>query len=91
LVTHADGRQTVEEVKNDMGLKAGDKQGLVARLRAQGVAAAAVLLTLLNELLRDFEQYRMIVFALLLIVLMIVRPQGLLGNFQRKKRKAPQG
>ena len=42
LVTHADGRQTVEEVKNDMGLKAGDKQGLVARLRAQGVAAAAV-------------------------------------------------
>jgi branched-chain amino acid transport system permease protein len=49
------------------------------------------LLTLLNELLRDFEQYRMIVFALLLIVLMIVRPQGLLGNFQRKKRKAPQG
>jgi branched-chain amino acid transport system permease protein len=55
-----------------------------------GVAAAAVLLTLMNELLRDFEQYRMIVFALLLIVLMIVRPQGLLGNFQRKKRKAPQ-
>jgi branched-chain amino acid transport system permease protein len=55
-----------------------------------GVAASAVLLTLMNELLRDFEQYRMIVFALLLIVLMIVRPQGLLGNFQRRKRKAPQ-
>lgn len=42
LVTHADGSQTVEEVKNDMGLKAGDKKGLVERLRAQGVAAAAV-------------------------------------------------
>jgi branched-chain amino acid transport system permease protein len=39
---------------------------------------------LLNEGLRDFEQYRMIVFSLLLIVLMIVRPQGLLGNFRRK-------
>jgi branched-chain amino acid transport system permease protein len=49
-----------------------------------GVAAAAILLTLLNEGLRDFEQYRMIVFSLLLIVLMIVRPQGLLGNFRRK-------
>jgi branched-chain amino acid transport system permease protein len=55
-----------------------------------GVTAAAVLLTLLNELLRDFEQYRMTVFALLLIILMIVRPQGLLGNFRRVKRKAPQ-
>jgi len=42
LVTHADGHQTVEEVKHDLGLKAGDKQGLVARLRAQGIAAAAV-------------------------------------------------
>jgi branched-chain amino acid transport system permease protein len=47
-----------------------------------GVVAAAILLTLLNEGLRDFEQYRMIVFALLLIVIMIVRPQGLLGNFR---------
>ena len=42
LVTHVDGHQTVEEVKHDLGLKAGDKQGLVARLRAQGIAAAAV-------------------------------------------------
>jgi branched-chain amino acid transport system permease protein len=54
-----------------------------------GVVAAAILLTLLNEGLRDFEQYRMIVFALLLIVIMIVRPQGLLGNFRGwPKRKA---
>jgi branched-chain amino acid transport system permease protein len=52
-----------------------------------GVVAAAILLTVLNEFLRDFEQYRMIVFSLLLIILMIVRPQGLLGNF-RKRPKA---
>lgn len=52
-----------------------------------GVVAAAILLTLLNEMLRDLEQYRMVIFALLLIVLMIVRPQGLLGNFRRKLRK----
>ena len=43
-----------------------------------GVILAAVVLTVLNEFLRDFEQYRMIVFSLLLIVMMIVRPQGLL-------------
>ena len=31
----------------------------------------------LAEALRDFAQYRMIVYALLLVVMMIVRPQGL--------------
>lgn len=46
-----------------------------------GVAVAAGLLTVLNEFLRQFEQYRMIIFALLLIVMMILRPQGLLGSF----------
>ena len=30
LVTHPDGRQTVEEIKNDLGLKADDKVGWVA-------------------------------------------------------------
>ena len=42
LVKHVDGRETVEEIKNDLGLKANDKVGMVQRLRAQGVAAAAV-------------------------------------------------
>lgn len=55
-----------------------------------GVVAAAVLLTFLNEKLRDFEQYRMIVFSLILIVMMIVRPQGLLpaSLFQKKRGAA---
>jgi hypothetical protein len=35
LVTHADGRQTVEEVKNDLGMK-GDSD-LLQRLNAQGI------------------------------------------------------
>jgi branched-chain amino acid transport system permease protein len=42
-----------------------------------GVIAAAILLTLLPERLRDFNQYRMVVYSLLLIVLMLTRPQGL--------------
>ena len=48
-----------------------------------GVTVAAILLTVLNELLRQAEQYRMGAFALLLIVLMIARPQGLLGGIDR--------
>ena len=42
LVTHADGSQSVNEIKNDLGLKADDKQGMMNRLRAQGVDASSV-------------------------------------------------
>jgi Ca2+-binding EF-hand superfamily protein len=42
LVTHADGRQTVEEIQNDLGLRSDDKEGMMARLRAQGVSAASI-------------------------------------------------
>ena len=45
-----------------------------------GAALAAVALTLLTELLRSFQDYRMISYALLLIIVMIVRPQGLFGT-----------
>jgi branched-chain amino acid transport system permease protein len=44
-----------------------------------GVMLAASLVTVLPEYLREFEQYRLIIFALVLIVMMIARPQGLLG------------
>ena len=42
-----------------------------------GVILAAILLTLLPEVLRPIAQYRMIIYSLLLIVLMLTRPQGL--------------
>ena len=42
LVTHADGRQTVEEIKDDLGLKADDKAGMMRALRAQGVDAGDI-------------------------------------------------
>jgi branched-chain amino acid transport system permease protein len=45
-----------------------------------GAALAAIALTILPEALRgDFGQYRMIVYALVLILMMIIRPQGLFG------------
>jgi len=42
-----------------------------------GVILAAILLTLLPEVLRAVDQYRMVLYSLLLIVLMLVRPKGL--------------
>jgi branched-chain amino acid transport system permease protein len=42
-----------------------------------GVILAAILLTVLPELLRAVDEYRMILYSVLLIVLMLVRPQGL--------------
>jgi branched-chain amino acid transport system permease protein len=44
-----------------------------------GVVFAAVILTIMPELFREFSEYRMPVYALALIVVMIVRPQGLFG------------
>ena len=55
--------------------------------RTSGVIVAAVLLTLLPEFLRGFAEYRMIIYALLIIVLMIARPQGLFAFGKRSKRK----
>src|SRR6266850_4442248 len=42
-----------------------------------GVIIAAILLTLVTEPLRKFGEYRVILYSLLIIVLMITRPQGL--------------
>lgn len=56
-----------------------------------GVILAAVLLTLLPELLRPVAEFRMIIYSFLLIVLMLARPQGLF-NFRYsfgKKSSSP--
>jgi branched-chain amino acid transport system permease protein len=42
-----------------------------------GVILAAVLLTLLPEVLRPVAEYRMVIYSFLLIALMLARPQGL--------------
>lgn len=41
---------------------------------------AAVVLTLLPELLRDLADYRMLIYSVVLVLMMILRPQGLLGK-----------
>ena len=51
-----------------------------------GVILAAILLTLLPEVLRPIAEYRMVLSSFLLIVLMLVRPQGLF-NFRFGKAR----
>jgi branched-chain amino acid transport system permease protein len=59
-----------------------------------GVVIAAIVLTYLPELLQaeGFAKYRLILYALILILVMILRPRGLLGTrelwdaFRRRKR-----
>ena len=45
-----------------------------------GSVLAAIVLTLLPEVLRPVKEYRMVIYSLMLIVLMITRPQGLMGT-----------
>jgi ABC-type branched-subunit amino acid transport system permease subunit len=45
-----------------------------------GAVLAAVVLTLLPEVLRPIADYRMIIYSLLLVFMMLLRPQGLLGG-----------
>ena len=45
-----------------------------------GSIIATIILTFLPELLRSMQDFRMIVYPLALIILMIFRPQGLLGD-----------
>jgi len=55
--------------------------------RTLGVIAAAILLTLSPELLRGVSEYRMIAYSLIIILLMLLRPQGLFA-FERRKKEA---
>lgn len=45
-----------------------------------GSVVAAVLLAVLTTFLQSFTEIRMIVYSLLLVVIMLFRPQGLMGN-----------
>ncbi len=46
-----------------------------------GSVVAATGLTLLPELLRGFDDYRMVIYSLLLVIVMIFKPSGLFGKY----------
>jgi branched-chain amino acid transport system permease protein len=54
-----------------------------------GSVIAAFLLAIISTLLQPFPGVRMILYALLLIVIMIFRPQGLMGNRELSLRMLP--
>jgi branched-chain amino acid transport system permease protein len=54
-----------------------------------GVILGAIILAALPEKLRDFQDYRMLVFGLALVAMMVLRPQGLLPAV--REVRAPAG
>lgn len=47
-----------------------------------GSVLSATVLTVLPELLRSFNDYRMVVYSLLLVIVMIFKPSGLMGRYE---------
>src|SRR5439155_15844830 len=47
-----------------------------------GSVFGAIVITLLPELLRRFSEWRLVLYSLLLIVIMLTRPQGVLGHHE---------
>ena len=47
-----------------------------------GSIIAAILLTILPEALRDFAEYRLLIYSGLLVIMMIFRPQGIFGTHE---------
>jgi branched-chain amino acid transport system permease protein len=55
-----------------------------------GVILGAVVLIILPESLRGFQNYRMIIFGGAMVVMMLFRPQGIIGNIKRKLELHPE-
>jgi len=47
-----------------------------------GSVVSATVLTILPELLRGFAEYRMVIYSLLLVMVMIFKPSGLCGRYE---------
>ncbi len=55
-----------------------------------GVILGAVVLIILPESLRGFQNYRMIIFGAAMVVMMLFRPQGIIGNIKRRLELHPE-
>ena len=47
-----------------------------------GSILAAIVLTILPEALRGFSDYRMLLYSIVLIVMMLFKPNGVLGRYE---------
>ena len=67
--------------KNDPNAQPGEKVVVESSTKKLLGVVALVILIILPELLRSFSDYRMVVYSLALVVMMIFRPKGLLGSY----------
>ncbi len=51
-----------------------------------GVICGAFILILLPEYLRAFSEYRMMIFGVILVIMMVFRPEGIIANVRRNYR-----
>jgi len=61
-----------------------------------GAVISAILLTIISTFLQDYPETRMIIYSLVLIIMMLYRPQGLMGtkeltSFFKGKKSAKGG
>jgi branched-chain amino acid transport system permease protein len=49
-----------------------------------GVIVGAIVLVGLPELLREFSEYRLLVYGIVLVAMMLLRPEGILPNRSRR-------
>jgi len=56
-----------------------------------GVIVAALVLVLLPEYLRAFEEYRMLAYGAVMVLMMLFRPQGLISHQRRRYRRSDPG
>ena len=59
-----------------------DEADLFLYFEHDGSIVSAIALTILPELLRAFSTYRMLVYSVALVLIMIFRPQGIFGNWE---------
>ena len=58
----------------------------------EGAILGAILFTVILEVFREFAAYRLVIFSITLIMIMIYRPQGILGSrtlFRRTRKISP--
>ena len=51
-----------------------------------GCLLGTVIITLVTELFRPISQYRMLIYGLVLVVIMVVRPEGLMGQYELNRK-----
>lgn len=47
-----------------------------------GTLLGVIIITLVTELFRPISQYRMLIYGLILVTIMVIRPEGILGQYE---------